>query len=155
MKLSELLRESQILAGFQARDKWEAISKLVDLLVAQGRLKEEQRQASSDALVAREKVASTGMEFGIALPHASVEGLESPLAAVGLTSGVPFQTPDGQPARIVVLLLIPHRERLKHTATLASIARLLSYEETREALGRCRNAREALQIIKDEEQRGN
>jgi PTS system nitrogen regulatory IIA component len=95
------------------------------------------------------------MEFGIALPHASVEGLESPLAAVGLTSGVPFQTPDGQPARIVVLLLIPHRERLKHTATLASIARLLSYEETREALGRCRNAREALQIIKDEEQRGN
>ena len=104
--------------------------------------------------MAREKIASTGMEFGVALPHASVEGLESPLAAVGLSaSGIPFQSPDGRPSRIVVLLLIPHRERLQHTVTHASIARLLNYEETRESLTRARNSREALQIIRDEEQR--
>jgi mannitol/fructose-specific phosphotransferase system IIA component (Ntr-type) len=155
LKLSELIKESQILTGFRARDKWEAISALVDLLIAQGSLAADRRQASSDALVAREKVASTGMEFGVALPHASVEGLEGPLAALGLSAGIPFQSPDGQPARIVVLLLIPHRERLQHTATLASIARLLSYEETRDALTRARNPREALQVIRDEEQREN
>ena len=155
MKLGDLLKEGQIITGFQSRDKWEAITRLVDLLIAQGRLEDGQRTAAFAALAARERVASTGMEFGVALPHASVEGLEGALAAVGLSSsGIPFQTPDGQPARIVVLLLIPHRERLQHTSTLAGIARLLNYEETREALARARNAREALQIIRDEEQRG-
>ena len=154
MKLGELLKEGLILVGFQARDKWEAITRLVDLLIAQGRLREDQRTGAFAALAAREKVASTGMEFGVALPHASVEGLEGALAAVGLSpAGVPFQAPDGQPARIVVLLLIPHRERLRHTSTLANIARLLNYEETREALTRARNAREAFQIIRDEEDR--
>lgn len=154
MKLGELLKEGQILVGLQARDKWEAITRLVDLLIAQGRLREDQRTGAFAALASREKVASTGMEFGIALPHASVEGLEGAQAALGLSSsGVPFQSPDGQPSRIVVLLLIPHRDRLKHTATLASIARLLNYEETREALTRARNSREALQVIRDEEAR--
>lgn len=155
MRLGDLLKEGQVVTGFSARDKWEAITRLLDLLIAQGRLREEQRTTAFAALAAREKVASTGMEFGVAIPHASVEGLEGALSAVGLSpGGVPFQAPDGQPARIIVLLLIPHRERLKHTATLAGIARLLNYEETRDALTRARNAREALQIIREEEQRG-
>jgi len=152
VKLGDLLREGHILVGFTARDKWEALTRLVDLLIAQGRLREEMRQTAYQALATREKISSTGMEFGVALPHASVEGLDAPLAALGLSSaGVPFQSPDGQPSSIVVLLLIPHKDRLKHTATLANIARILQYEETREALTRSRSAREALQVIRDEE----
>ncbi|HXX95292.1 MAG TPA: PTS sugar transporter subunit IIA [Planctomycetota bacterium] len=154
MKLADLLKEGQIQVDLSARDKWEALTRLLDLLIAQGRLKEEARPAAYQALVAREKVSSTGMEFGVALPHASLEGLEQPLAALGLSpQGVPFQSPDGQASRIIVLLLIPHRDRLKHTPTLASIARLLQYEETREALTRARSAREAMQVVKDEDAR--
>ncbi len=154
MKLGDLLKEGQILVGFSARDKWEALTRLVDLLITQGRLKEEMRQAAYGALAAREKISSTGMEFGVALPHASVEGLEQPLVALGLSpAGVPFQSPDGQPSRIIALLLIPHRDRLKHTPTLAGIARLLQYEETREALTRARSSREAMQVVKDEDAR--
>ena len=154
MKLGELLKEGQIAAGFQARDKWEAITLLVDLLIAQGRLKSELREAVYGALAAREKVASTGMEHGVAIPHASMDGIEDALAALAIApQGVPFQSADGRPARLIVLLVIPRKAVQKHIRTLAGIARLLQYEETRDALIGARTPREALQLIHEEEQK--
>lgn len=154
MKLGDLLKEGQIATGFAARDKWDTIRQLVDLLVAQGRLKSDQSEAVLAALVAREKVASTGMEHGVAIPHASVDGIEEALAALAISpEGIPFQSADGRPARLVILLVIPRRSVQKHIRTLAGIARLLQYEEMREALTRSRSPREALQVIKEEEQK--
>ncbi|HVR86647.1 MAG TPA: PTS sugar transporter subunit IIA [Planctomycetota bacterium] len=154
MKLGDLLKEGQIATGFQARDKWETITKLVDLLVAENRLKPEHREAVYDALVTREKVASTGMENGVAIPHASVDGLEDALAAFAISpGGIPFQSADGQPARLVILLVIPRKAVQKHIRTLAGIAKLLQYEEMRDALTNARSAREALQVIREEEQK--
>lgn len=154
MKLGELLKEPQIATGFKARDKWEAITTLVDLLVSQNRLKPEHREAVYDALVAREKVASTGMEHGVAIPHASVDGIEDALAALAISPpGVPFQSADGQPARIIILLVIPRNKVQKHIRTLAGIAKLLQYEEMRDAITNARSPREALQVIREEEQK--
>jgi PTS system nitrogen regulatory IIA component len=154
MKIGDLLKEGLIATGFQARDKWEAINRLVDLLVSQGRLKAEQREAVYDALATREKVASTGMEHGVAIPHASVDGVEDALATLAIApEGIPFQSADGQPARLVILLVIPRKAVQKHIRTLAGIARLLQYEEMRDALTGARSAREALQVIREEEQK--
>ena len=154
MNLGDLLKEGQIASGFQARDKWEAITLLVDLLVSQGRLKAELRESVYEALVTREKVASTGMEHGVAIPHASVDGLEDALGVLAISpQGVPFQSADGGPARLIVLLVIPRKAVQKHIRTLAGIARLLQYEETRDALTNARSPREALQVIRDEEQK--
>jgi len=154
VKLGDLLKETQIATAFQARDKWEAITKLVDLLVSQNRLKPEHREAVYDALVAREKVASTGMEHGIAIPHASVDGIEDALAALAISpAGVPFQSADGQPSRLIILLVIPRKAVQKHIRTLAGIAKLLQYEEMRDALTNARSSREALQVIREEEQK--
>lgn len=154
MKLGELLKEGQIATGFQARDKWEAITRIVDLLVSQGRLKAEQRETVYAALAARENVASTGMEHGVAIPHASVDGVEDALAALAISpAGVPFQSADGQPARLIILLVIPRKAVQKHIRTLAGIAKLLQYEEMRDALTNARSAREALGVIRDEEQK--
>ncbi len=154
MKLSELLREGQVLTGFQARDKWDALARIADALVAQGPGPAARRGAVLEALVAREKVASTGMEFGVALPHAPVDGIEEALGVLALSpQGVPFQSADGLPARILVALVIPKPDVQRHIPTLAGIARLLSYEELREALLRARAPREVLQILRAEEQR--
>ena len=154
MNLGELLKEGQIASGFQARDKWEAITKMVDLLIAQGRLKPEQRDAVYGALAAREKVASTGMEHGVAIPHASVDGVDDALAALAIApAGIPFQSADGQPARLVILLVIPRKAVQKHIRTLAGVAKLLQYEEMRDALTNARSPREALQVIREEEQK--
>lgn len=154
MKLGDLLKEGQIATGFQARDKWEAITKIVDLLIAQGRIRTEQRDSVYGALAAREKVASTGMEHGVAIPHASVDGVDEAVAALAVApDGIPFQSADGRPARLVILLVIPRKAVQKHIRTLAGIARLLQYEEMRDALTRARSAREALQVIREEEQK--
>jgi mannitol/fructose-specific phosphotransferase system IIA component (Ntr-type) len=154
MKIGDLLKEGQIATGFSARDKWEAITKLVDLLISQGRLKAEHRETVYAALAAREKVASTGMEHGVAIPHASVDGVDDAQAALAIApEGVPFQSADGRPARLVILLIIPRKAVQKHIRTLAGIARLLQYEEMRDALTNSRSAREALQIIREEEKK--
>jgi mannitol/fructose-specific phosphotransferase system IIA component (Ntr-type) len=154
MKLGDLLKEGQILTGFESRDKWEAITKMVDLLIAQNRLKPEHRDAVYGALAAREKIASTGMEHGVAIPHASVDGVEDALAALAMSpAGIPFQSADGQPARIIILLIIPRKSVQKHIRTLAGVARLLQYEEMRDALTNARSPREALQVIREEEQK--
>ena len=154
MKLGDLLQEGQIATGFQARDKWEAIRRLVDLLVTQGRLKAEQRQAVVEALEAREKVASTGMEHGVAIPPPAWTGWRGcagrarprpgrgPLPVGGRPAG-PADHPPGHSAQ----------GGSKHIRTLAGIARLLQYEEMRDALTGARTPREALQVIREEEQK--
>lgn len=154
MKLGDLLKEGHIATGFQARDKWEAIDRMVDLLVAQNALKADQREAVVAALVAREKVASTGMEHGVAIPHASLDGVDNAVASLAIApEGIPFQSADGRPARLVILLVIPRKAVQKHIRTLAGVARLLQYEEMRDALTGARSAREALQVIREEEKK--
>ena len=68
-------------------------------------------------------------------------------------AGVPFLAADGTPSTILVLLLIPVAQHQLHVKTLAGIARLLQYEEMRDALTRSRSPREALQVIREEEQK--
>jgi mannitol/fructose-specific phosphotransferase system IIA component (Ntr-type) len=152
VSLAALLREDQILLGLSARGKDDVLDALLTPLVAGGRLESGLRDAALDALKAREQVASTGMEHGIAIPHASLEALDEPLAVLGLApDGVPFQAADGASSRILVLLLIPRKTVSRHTRTLAGIARLLQYEEVRDELLRSRSAREVLQIVRREE----
>jgi len=152
MNLSELLTEEVVLLDFKAKDKWEAIERLVEALIAQGRLKTSHRKPVLDALFARENVASTGMGLGIAIPHAWTDLLDSGVAAVGISpQGVPFQSADGLPATVVILLVSPRQSAQKHVRTLAAIARLLNYEEMRTALVNAKTAREVLAIVKNEE----
>ncbi len=152
MKLSELLGEAQVLVGFRARDKWEALGGILDALAASGRIPAHRRRAVHEALVARENVSSTGMEHGVALPHASVDGLEEAAAALAIApEGIPFRSADGQPARLIALLAIPRGAVQTHIRTLAGIARVLSSEETREALLAARSAGEVLRLIREKE----
>lgn len=135
MTLSELLPEAHILPAFEARDKEEAFGKILDSLVASGALPPAMRPAVHEALVARENVSSTGMERGVALPHARVDGLARAVAALAISpSGVPFRSADGRPARLIALLAFPREQIQEANRTLASVARILSAEETRAAL---------------------
>ena len=153
MRLGELLDEATILTGLKAKDRWVAIPAIVDALVASGRLDVSLRRAVVDALVAREKIASTGMEHSVALPHASVDGLNSALAALAIApEGVAFQSADGRPAHLIVLLVIPRRQIQQYIRTLAGIARLFTNETVRTTLVQAKDAKEALRIIHEGEQ---
>ncbi len=154
MKLSELLSESTVLVDLRSKDKWGAIDALIDAAVAGGKVAPTARRAVMEALVARENIASTGMEHGIAIPHATVDVLDDAVGALGVSAtGIPFQSTDGQPARLVVLLVIPRKIIHRHIQTIAGVARLFSYDSLRDSLLQARTPAEVLAKIKAEEER--
>jgi PTS system fructose-specific IIC component len=88
-----------------------------------------------DAVLDRELVAPTGLGDEVAIPHAAIEGLERPLLALGRSPrGIDFDAPDGRPARIVFLLLIPPKAYDEEVRILASIARSTFDARAREEL---------------------
>ncbi len=146
MRLSELLEPSDILVGLQASDKWACIDRMLEHLVREKRIPAQHAPALREAVLTRERSMSTGMERGIAIPHAAVEQLAAPVAALAVIQapgGLSFDTIDASPARYVVLLLIPRHQKLVHIRTLAEIARVLGDEGVREALLASRDPREA------------
>lgn len=146
MRLSELFPVEDVIVRFQPGDKWEAIRKLVDHLVVRGRLPSSASSAIVEAVLARERSLSTGMENGIAIPHAAVEGVERVVACLGViegAAGLEFGSIDGKPTRIVILLVIPRAQKLLHIRTLADICRVVSRENVREHLLAAKSAEEA------------
>ncbi|OHB70735.1 MAG: hypothetical protein A2W23_08870 [Planctomycetes bacterium RBG_16_43_13] len=155
MKLSELLSEKVILTNFKAGTKLDAVGRLVDVIIASGDIPKHHRQAVLDALIARENICSTGMEHGVAIPHATVDVLERPAAAVAVSlEGVPFQSADGKNATIIVLLIITRKDVKHNVRTLAGIARLLNYEDTRQHLLVAKTPSAILDVIREEERKG-
>ncbi|MEQ1895432.1 MAG: PTS sugar transporter subunit IIA [Planctomycetota bacterium] len=152
MRLQELLPPEHIVIGLEAADKWEVIDRLIAHLVARGAVPGAQGRALQEAVLQRERSMSTGMERGIAIPHAAVDGLERVVAAMAVigkdaSGGVPFDSIDASPAWIVVLLLIPRQQKLVHIRTLADLARHFGNEETRRALRAAKDSASAWKTL--------
>ncbi|MGZ3237957.1 MAG: PTS sugar transporter subunit IIA [Burkholderiaceae bacterium] len=85
------------------------------------------RSLVSDNLFARERLGSTGLGHGVAVPHGRIKGLKEPLAAfVRLAEPIPFESPDGQPANLLIFLLIPDNVTQQHLEILSEIAEMFS-----------------------------
>ena len=156
MRFTDFLNLRRIVLPLDAPDKWQAIGSLMDHLEQAGEVPGEGARELQDAVLARERSMSTGMEHGIAIPHAAVDGLPDLVAALGIVQreeGLPFDSLDSLPTRFVVLLLIPRSQKLLHIRTLAEIARLLSESEVRERLLGCVDAREAIECLTEAQAR--
>lgn len=154
MLLRDLFTPADFVLGFQPTDKWAAIAGLLEHLVARGRVEASQAQRMHELVLERERSMSTGMERGLAIPHAAVEGLPRVIACMATIAdprGLPFDTIDQKPAQIVVLLLIPRAQKLLHIRTLADIARVLSRESVRDALLAARTGEEAWNALANAE----
>ena len=148
MLLSELIQEDLIKLELEATNKWDAIEELIDLLISAHELRLTNRSEVVDAIFAREKSLSTGLEHALAVPHGAVDCVGDILAAVGLSRlGIPFDSLDGQPARLVVLLVIPRGAAQRHVRTLAGIARLASNPELRSKILDSESATDILDAI--------
>jgi mannitol/fructose-specific phosphotransferase system IIA component (Ntr-type) len=152
MRIGEILRDDCVLTNFSGKDKWETISRLVDHLSQAHALSNSLRTFIREGILARERLATTGLEHGIALPHATLEGVDHPLVLLALApAGIPFESVDSQVARIIILLVVPKRGVQRQARTLAAIARLLESSGMRDALLAARSAAEVLTIIRKEE----
>lgn len=152
MKLSNLVSPRRVVVRMKSETKWEAIEELVAAMRASGELPETASSAALDAVLSRERQISTGMEHGIAIPHGAIEGIDRIYGALGTSPrGIPFDSIDGEPARIVIVLLIPAREFQVHLTALAGIARLFNRESLRRAIVSSDDAEEAHGLLVREE----
>ena len=151
MNLGDILSTEQIVTDLKAVDRWQAIDELIDLLVSTGRIKPTDRSAIVSVVRKRESSMSTGIGFGIGIPHASTELLPEVVGALGRSKqGVSFEALDNQPVNLVMLFLVPQGQFQKHLHTLANIAKLLHRREFRKALEDAPTAAEMYRIIRTE-----
>ncbi|SDY32407.1 PTS sugar transporter subunit IIA [Nitrosomonas sp. Nm33] len=101
-----------------------------------------------DSLFARERLGSTGLGQGVAIPHGRIKGLrEAAVALVRMKEAIPFDAPDGLPVNIACILLVPEKATDKHLEILSELAQMLSNKNFREKLLQSKNAKEIHQLI--------
>ena len=111
-------------------------------------------QAAVASLKQREETMSTGIGFGIAIPHASSDRIEQVVAAFGRSSqGIEFDALDNAPVKFVVLFVVPKNQFQTHLRTLASIAKFLNDRGTRDSLASAGSAGDILAIFRDRPQK--
>ncbi|MBD1401636.1 PTS sugar transporter subunit IIA [Pelobacter sp. M08fum] len=146
MKISELLNPQAIISELSATDKKEVLAELTDTLVAL--VPELDRNRVLEVLHEREKLGSTGIGDGVAIPHGKIAKLgELQLVFARSTKGVDFESMDGQLAQLFFLLIAPEGAVGVHLKTLARISKLLKDVNIRKQLLAAKDAAAIYQII--------
>src|SRR5262245_27560425 len=132
MDLGDILGPDQIVSELKAATRWEAIDELIGQLVTSTKIQPAHREAITAVVKKRETSMSTGIGFGIGIPHASTDLIYEVVGALGRSrKGVNFDALDNQPVNLVMLFLVPQGQFQKHLHTLANIAKLLRRPYTR------------------------
>jgi len=150
MTLVNLLTPAQIVPRMAATERWSAIVELVELLINVGKIQSADKDSILAALKQREETMSTGIGFGIAIPHATSERVSEVVAAFGRSlDGIEFESLDNAPVKFIVLFVVPKNQFQVHLRTLAAIAKLLNDKGVRESLAAAQSSEEILQIFEN------
>lgn len=151
MRLSELLNEHAINLSLQARDKESSIKELVQLLESAHGVNT--RGEILSKVLQRESMMSTGIGNGVAIPHGKTRLLDHLLAACGVSRpGIDFDSMDGEPATLFIMLVSPESLRGPHVKALANVSRLLKEESVRNALRLSTTAEEFMRVLREAEE---
>jgi len=132
MDLSKYLKKGDILFKNKTTNRWDIIAELVDLVIKNKHIPLEHSAAIKKGLIERERSMSTGIGRGVAIPHYITDLVHDCVMALAvIREGVDFEAIDGNPVRIVIMLLVPKNKLSQHVKTLARIAKLMSNEEVR------------------------
>jgi mannitol/fructose-specific phosphotransferase system IIA component (Ntr-type) len=149
MALVDLIRPEVVKVPLAARSKPEAVRELVETLRDAGSITEV--GPVYDALMARESLGSTGLEMGIAVPHAKTTAVGSLTMALGISpAGIDFQAIDGQPSTVFFLLLAPPDQSGPHIEALAEIARITKSQSFLRLLAAARSAKEVVELFSED-----
>ena len=133
MEFKDVLRSGCICLHLEGTTKEEIINEMIDMLVAAGKISD--RQAILDAVLERENKMSTGMQYGVAIPHGKTATVDDMVVALGLKKeGVDFASLDGEPSRIFIMTISSVNRTGPHVQYLAEIGKLLQSEDIRKRL---------------------
>jgi PTS system nitrogen regulatory IIA component len=144
--LADLLHPERVSVALTASDKEAALRAAAALLVMPER--EANEESVYDVLMDRERLASTGVGSGVAIPHGRFDGVDELRAAVAVcTDGVDFDAVDGLPVTILVAIIGPRSMPQKHLAALAGVSRVLRNDAVREGLIAASDNAEAYRLL--------
>lgn len=133
--LTSLLKDGVVLSASAITSRKQVLLTMADALAE--RLNVDARDIF-DAIMEREKLGSTGVGEGVAIPHARVEGVEKPIGAfIRLGEGVDFDAIDEKPCDLIFMLLAPHNSGADHLRALAKVSRAFRHADLREKLRKC------------------
>jgi len=143
--ISSLLTPAHVALDVHATDKKALFERIGGLLDGSAGLS---RAQVVDSLMVRERLGSTGLGQGIAIPHGRVKGLRDALGAfLRLDPALPFDAPDGRPVTLVFVLLVPDRATDLHLQILSELAQMFSDREFRSKLAAAPDALSAQRLI--------
>jgi fructose-specific phosphotransferase system IIA component len=146
MKLIELLVKEQIEPNLKGENKFQIIEELIDRLNSNQQVKN--RDQALEDVLAREGYLSTGLENGLAIPHAKTDGVDKLVISFGIKrDGVDFESLDGKPASLIFLVLSPRDTSGPHIQALATISRNLKDKTIREMILKKNTADEILEYL--------
>jgi mannitol/fructose-specific phosphotransferase system IIA component (Ntr-type) len=150
MRLSELLNPDAVTLRLESREKRESIAELVQILeVAHGL---NSQGEILDRVLRREAMMSTGIGYGVAIPHGKARAADRMVAACAVSpGGVDFASEDGQPVYLLVLFVSPESATTQHVRALANLSRLLKEESVRRALREAPNVEAFLATLQNAE----
>jgi len=138
-----------VIVDLKASDRWEAIDELINHLVTTGAIKPEHKEPISAAIKKRESSMSTGIGFGVGIPHASTDLVKDVIGVLGRSKkGLDFDSLDSKPVHLVMLFLVPKGEFQKQINTLANIAKVLHHADLRDALFKAPDTPAALEVLR-------
>jgi len=148
MGIQDLLTENLIKSELSGENKYQVIEELLDLLVAENKI--EDRETCLKDLNEREQYLSTGLENGLAIPHAKTIAVNELLISFGISrNGLDFASLDGKPAHFIFLVISPRDVAGPHIQILAQLSRNFKSDDLAEKMMSAQNNQEILNIIQD------
>lgn len=149
MRLGDYLDAAHIVCNLKGESKFQVIDELLDILNAESALLD--HDLAREDIIAREGYLSTGLESGLAIPHAKTDGINGLKIVLGLKKeGIDFDSLDGKPAQIIFLVLSPRDTSGPHIQTLAEITRNLKDSAKREAVLKAETPEQVAKIIQEQ-----
>ena len=150
MKISDILSTDVIAVNMEGADKEDAIKKIIDLAAKSNKILDLDKV--SQTIFEREKLVSTGVGKGFAIPHGKTDSISDVVAAFAITKvPIDFDSIDGEPVRFIFLLIGKENLLNTHIKLLSRISRLMNKDEFREKLLEAVSPEEVLKIFREEE----
>jgi PTS system nitrogen regulatory IIA component len=152
MKITDILDESSVIQDLRATTKKGVLEELSNVLVEGGKLPDHEKVV--EVLLEREKLGSTGIGDGIAIPHGKMRGIKELVISFGRSiNGVDFESIDNKPTHLFFLLVAPENSAGIHLKALARISRLLKDSSFRNRLMEARDRRDLFMVIVEEDEK--
>ena len=151
MKITDILHKDSIIGELTSRDKKGVLEELVSVLVEHGRLKRKEKPVQ--VLLERERLGSTGIGDGIAIPHGKLKDIKNMICSFGRTrEGIDFQSIDEKPSHLFFLLFAPQESAGEHLQALARLSRILKDGQLRKQLMEAASENEIYRLIAEEDE---